>query len=194
MQAVRTRSMVEGGILAAMSIVFALMSVYVPVLGMFVNLVWPVPIVLLGVRHGFRWSFLCLAVSGVVMAILISPLQALSVVLGFGLIALTLGHCFHKRYSPFQVMLWGSVASVVSKALVLGASFVLMGVNPLALQAEGMTKGVAAVMDIYRGLGLKEELAGSGQESGALIGRVGGYVKLNGLAPSQKLPHGSGGL
>ncbi len=156
MQAVRTRSMVEGGILAAMSIVFALMSVYVPVLGMFVNLVWPVPIVLLGVRHGFRWSFLCLAVSGVVMAILISPLQALSVVLGFGLIALTLGHCFHKRYSPFKVMLWGSVASLISKGLVLGASFLLMGVNPLALQMEGMTKGVESVMELYRGFGLKD--------------------------------------
>ena len=75
MQLARTRSLVEGGILSAMAIVFALISVYIPVLGMFVNLVWPVPIVLLGVRHGFRWSFLCLAVSGVVMAILISLVE-----------------------------------------------------------------------------------------------------------------------
>ena len=60
MQLARTRSLVEGGILSAMAIVFALISVYIPVLGMFVNLLWPVPIILLGVRHGFRWSFLCL--------------------------------------------------------------------------------------------------------------------------------------
>ena len=157
MQVARTHSLVEGGILSAVAIVFAMMSVYVPILGMFVNLIWPVPIILLGVRHGFRWSFLCLVVSSTIIAILINPLQALSVMLGFGLIALTLGYCFRQRFSPFKVMLWGTVASFISKGLVIGSAFLFMGVNPIAMQMEGMEQGVSAVMELYRGFGLKEE-------------------------------------
>ena len=38
--------MVEAGILAAIAIVMALISMYVPVLGAFVNFVWPLPIVI----------------------------------------------------------------------------------------------------------------------------------------------------
>ncbi len=160
MQVARTRSLVEGGILSAVAIIFAMMSVYLPVLGMFVNLIWPVPIVLLGVRHGFRWSFLCLVVSSTIIAILVNPLQALSVLLGFGLIALTLGYCFRQRFSPFKVMLWGTVASFISKGLVIGSAFLFMGINPIAMQMEGMEQGMTAVMDLYRGFGLKEaELA-----------------------------------
>ena len=156
MQLARTRSLVEGGILSAMAIVFALISVYIPVLGMFVNLLWPVPVILLGVRHGFRWSFLCLVVSCTIIAILVHPLQALSVLLGFGLIALTLGYCFRRRFSPFKVMLWGSVASFISKGLIIAAAFAFMGINPISTQLEGMTKGMDMVMELYRGFGLSE--------------------------------------
>ena len=49
----KTSAMVEAGILAAVAIVMALISMYVPVLGAFVNFVWPLPIVICGCRHGF---------------------------------------------------------------------------------------------------------------------------------------------
>ena len=47
----KTSAMVEAGILAAVAIVMALISMYVPVLGAFVNFVWPLPIVICGCRH-----------------------------------------------------------------------------------------------------------------------------------------------
>ena len=46
----KTSAMVEAGILAAVAIVMALISMYVPVLGAFVNFVWPLPIVICGCR------------------------------------------------------------------------------------------------------------------------------------------------
>ena len=50
----KTSAMVEAGILAAIAIVMALISMYVPVLGAFVNFVWPLPIVICGCRHGLK--------------------------------------------------------------------------------------------------------------------------------------------
>ena len=44
----KTSAMVEAGILAAIAIVMALISMYVPVAGVFVNFVWPLPIIISG--------------------------------------------------------------------------------------------------------------------------------------------------
>ena len=102
MQHNRVRPMVEGGILAAVAILFALISVYVPFIGVFVDLIWPVPIILLGVRNGYKWSIMATLVAGVLIAILLGPLRAVGVAIGFGLIGITLGHAFRKNYSPVK--------------------------------------------------------------------------------------------
>ena len=50
----KTSAMVEAGIMAAIAIVFALINMYVPFVGMFLNFIWPLPIILCGMRHGMR--------------------------------------------------------------------------------------------------------------------------------------------
>ena len=67
MRTTRVQPMVEGGILSAVAILFALISVYVPFIGVFVNLIWPVPIILLGVRHGYKWSLMATVVAGILI-------------------------------------------------------------------------------------------------------------------------------
>ena len=48
----RTRSLTEGGILAAVMVVLAVAAVYVPLLGILAVLLWPLPAAILIVRHG----------------------------------------------------------------------------------------------------------------------------------------------
>src|SRR5665647_135226 len=119
MRQTRVRSMVEGGLLAAIAIIFAVISAYLPIIGPFVDLLWPVPIILLGVRHGYKWSIMATVVAGVMIAMLLHPLQAVSVVVGFGLIGVVLGYAFRMEFSPAKTMLWGSVASLISKVALL---------------------------------------------------------------------------
>ena len=54
----------------------ALISMYVPVLGAFVNFVWPLPIVICGCRHGLKWSVMTLLVATIIVAMIISPINA----------------------------------------------------------------------------------------------------------------------
>lgn len=156
MTTTRVRPMVEGGILSAVAILFALISVYIPIIGAFVNLIWPVPIILLGVRHGYKWSLLATAVAGILIALLIHPLHAVAVAIGFGLTGIVLGHCFRSKYRPVTSVLLGSVASLVSKLIVMSISAVVLGVNPLADHAAAMTKAVDQAMNVYRSFGMKE--------------------------------------
>lgn len=53
----------------------------ISLIGAFINLIWPVPIILLGVRHGYKWSMMATAVAGILIAILVHPLHAVAVVL-----------------------------------------------------------------------------------------------------------------
>ena len=153
----RVKPMVEGGILTAAAILFALISTYVPLIGPFVNLIWPVPIILLGVRHGYRWSILATVAAGLLIALLMHPLHAITVVVGFGLIGIVLGHALRKEMSPTKTILLGTAASVVSKVAVLAIASAVLGINPLNQQADAMTRAVSQVMDMYRAMGLKEE-------------------------------------
>ena len=84
----KTSAMVEAGILAAVAIVMALISMYVPVLGAFVNFVWPLPIVICGCRHGLKWSIMTLLVATVIIAMIISPINAFFLAAIFGLFGL----------------------------------------------------------------------------------------------------------
>lgn len=149
--------MVEGGILAAVSIIFAFISVYIPLIGAFVNMIWPVPIILLGVRHGYKWSIMATVVSGLLIAMMVHPLQAISVVVGFGLIGIALGYALHAQYSAGKTLLYGSIASFVSKIAVIGIGLAITGVNPIDFQASTMSATIAQIMDFYRGMGMSEE-------------------------------------
>jgi uncharacterized protein YybS (DUF2232 family) len=73
----KTSAMVEAGILAAIAIVFAIISMYVPVIGSFINFLWPLPIAICGMRNGLRWSVMTLIVADIAVAVLISPLLSL---------------------------------------------------------------------------------------------------------------------
>lgn len=151
------RPMVEGGVLSAIAIIFAMISAYLPVVGAFVNLIWPVPIILLGVRHGYKWSIMATAVAGTLIAILMHPLHAVSVVVGFGLIGITIGHAFRQKFSPVKTLLWGSAASLLSKIAVIGIAILVMGTNPLNMQGDVMLQATEQALGFYRDMGMSEE-------------------------------------
>ena len=157
MRQTRVRSMVEGGLLAAIAIIFAVISAYLPLIGPFVNLLWPVPIILLGVRHGYKWSIMATVVAGVIIAMLLHPLQAVSVVVGFGLIGIVLGYAFRMEFSPAKTIVWGSVASLLSKIALLAIGAAIMGVNPFTMQGEVMAQAVQQAVEVYRNFGMAEQ-------------------------------------
>ena len=157
MRPTNTRATVEAGIMSAIAIVFALISAYVPVIGAFVTLLWPVPIILLGVRHGFRWSLMATVVAGVLCAILIQPLKAISIVVGFGLIGLVFGHAFRERFGPFKTILWGSVATLISTAGLIAINMFIIGINPVEMMLGDMDSAIVQAAETYRRMGMAEE-------------------------------------
>lgn len=153
-----TKSMIEGALLAAITIILSIISLYMPVLGVFASLVWPVPIVILGVRHGLRISILSTIVAGIFVAILSGPLQAFTVVFGFGLIGIVMGWAIKKDFSPFKVLIMGGIASLISKIVLVGLSLLIMGINPLTEEISMMKESLSTIGNMYKGMGASPEM------------------------------------
>lgn len=157
MNQTRLRPMIEGGLLAAIAIIFAVISAYLPIIGPFVDLLWPVPIILLGVRHNYKWSILATVVAGLIISILIHPLQAVTVVVELGLIGVVFGYAFSKNFSATKTMLWGGCASIISKAAILAIALAVTGINPFTVQGQLMGKTMEQMIEAYRTSGMSAE-------------------------------------
>lgn len=152
----KTSAMVEAGILAAVAIVMALISMYVPVLGTFVNFIWPLPIIICGCRHGFKWSIMTLLVATIVIAMIINPINAFFLCAIFGLLGLILGECMRRHLPPLQMMLYGSVGAIIALLINIVLSFVVLGINPIEMMFTSFHESLGQLAAYYRANGMSE--------------------------------------
>jgi uncharacterized protein YybS (DUF2232 family) len=119
-------------------------------LGIFLNIFWPVPLVLLGVRHGLKWSALALLSASLILAIIVNPVQSILQAAGLGGIGLVLGWSLNKGHPPVLTMAFGAAASFLSKALVLLLIFLSTGLNPFDFSPDAIDRAVADTLEMYR--------------------------------------------
>ncbi|MFA6074868.1 MAG: YybS family protein [Negativicutes bacterium] len=150
------RPMTEGGILTAIAVIFALAGTYMPFIGIFASLFWPVPIAILGVRHGYKWSILATVVATVMIAALVHPLQAVTIAIGLGMVGIVFGYSFRAGDSPAKIVALGTIASLISNVAVLFIGAALTGINPLG-DAEQLKTIMAEAIGFYQQLGVQGE-------------------------------------
>jgi len=152
----KTSAMVEAGILAAIAVVMALIGMYVPVVGAFVNFVWPLPIIICCMRNGLKYGIMTLLVASIIIAIIMSPIQAFFLGIIFGLMGLVLGECLHRRFSPAKVILYGSVGTVIALVLNVIMSFAILDIDPIATVFTQFENSLVEMENFYRNHGISE--------------------------------------
>lgn len=152
-----TKPLVEGALLAAVAAVLALFGYYLPLVGPAILFLWPVPIILIHVRHGLKASILTVLVSALTLAALIGPLEALALSLSPGLVGIAFGVAFARRMEPMAAVLLGAVALALSLALTAALAFAVMGINPITEQINLLREAQETTTAIYQRLGVGEE-------------------------------------
>ncbi|MCR5177109.1 MAG: YybS family protein [Anaerovibrio sp.] len=151
------KSMTESGLLAAITIITALIGVYLPVLGTVAILIWPLPILILEVRHGMKWTLLSILASGIIMSILIEPLAAVRMVIGFAPPAIALGYGFRNNLPASKNLMLSLMAAVVAMLLAMGILFSVTGINPFNMQVDMLKESFEATMSAYEAMGIPAE-------------------------------------
>lgn len=153
----KVNSLTESGILSAVTVVMALIAVYVPLLGIVAVLLWPVPMIVLIVRHGLKWGILSIITAGILTAVLIEPVTAIRLVIAFAPCGIALGMGYRMRYASTTVFTGALVVSIVSKVAALALAFYLTGIHPFEGQFEMMDASFSKSVEMYKSLNFTPE-------------------------------------
>ncbi len=158
-----TRPLVEGALLAGITVVLALAGFYIPVLGIAIAFLWPVPVAIVALRHGLRVGILTVVVACLLLTAFVGPLQALTMTLAFGLVGLAFGHSVRKGWGASFTLGLGAIAMLVSFLAGFFLGLMFLGIGLAEIQ-EQMQEGMTMAMDLYRGLGVSPEVMAQMEE------------------------------
>ena len=153
----RITPLTESGLLTALSVVLALMAVYLPVIGFLLVLFWPLPLIVLVVRHGLRWGLMATVAAGGLVGLLVEPLLSLRLVVAFAPAGLLLGWAFSKGWSGVRTFMLTLFAAIAGQLAAVGLLLLVTDVNPLAVQVDILQSSFDSSLQLYAGLGMSEE-------------------------------------
>ncbi|MDO8885600.1 ECF transporter S component [Candidatus Oleimmundimicrobium sp.] len=126
---VNTRALVEAGKLSALTLVFAFLSLVLPVFSFVTIPLCAVPTVIVSVRYGFKYGFLTAITASFLVAVFMEPSSAVPLFLIILFLGLSQGISIRRNYSVWGVILAGLVGVVVTIALMALITYFLSGVN-----------------------------------------------------------------
>ncbi|MDR7867224.1 MAG: YybS family protein [Sporomusaceae bacterium] len=163
------KPLVESGFLTAITVVLGLTSFYMPVAGLVLVFVLPLPIALLGARHGVRWSVMSTVATAIFSAIFLNPLHAVIMIFSFGISGITMGHCLRSGYTLPKTLLLGAAAAMLSIAAGFLIGLYVMGINIVDMQTAAVRKGMEWALAHSRP---------GGPESALFAGKIDAITKL----------------
>ncbi len=144
---------VEGAFLAALTVIFYLASIYIPILGVILSFLCPLPVMFLVIRWNWKVGFLASLVASFVVFAFAGITQALTCLIGFTLLGIVMGMTIKKGWSSLEVIAWNTVVSLLSKLALIGVALLVVGKNPLTENIAIMEEALHNVSRLFKGVG-----------------------------------------
>lgn len=154
-----TRALTEGALLAVLAAILGIASLYLPIGGILLMLIWPLPLALVVLRHGLPTGFLSTVVTGVLLSLFMGPAQGLLMLVNMAGVGLCFGYCFRKQIPAAKTLFIGTLIAAVSVALAIFLSTWVSGIS----WGDFMTQSTAMLDDMlntYQKMGVLEGLTG----------------------------------
>ena len=147
---------IEGGLLVAITVLIGLVTVYVPILGMFAEFFCAVPLAVLSARQGAGKGLTALVVTFILLSMLISPILATRLALSFGICGVALGWCVRKNFGAVKIFLLTLIVASAAQVLTLGLLVVVMDINLIETQIEMVRESFNESFAMYESLGVEK--------------------------------------
>ena len=148
---------VEGGLLTAIAVILGLASIYLPILGVFVEFFCAVPIVVLTVRQGATKGALALAASFLILSMFVGAILAMKIALGFGICGLVLGYCISKNLSTVKCFTATLVTAFIAQIVAISILFFIMGINVMEIETTAVKDAFDDVFRMYETIGVNKQ-------------------------------------
>ncbi len=145
--------MVESGLITALASIFILGGIYIPFLGYGLMLV-PVPFIIIGTKHGFKYSILSVIATSLIIGSLTEPVTALFVFLMGGIGPIVMAYMIKKRYSYGKIVTVSSIAFIISIAISLSIMSYFLGASLADMIEETFTLSTELNENIFKSIGV----------------------------------------
>lgn len=134
----RITPITTAGCFAAIMVVAAFLSAYVPFFAFVGFLIMPIPLAIIYMRFGGRMAVMMAVVASILMSIFLTPSVAFFVILAFGGAGMILGAGFRHDWSPLKMLAGVTAAWTVSFISGLVFTVVLTGYDVAQLSQDWM--------------------------------------------------------
>ena len=156
MEQKRITPMTTAGCFAAIMLILALLSTYLPFFSFIGYFIMPIPMTILFVKSGLRQAILLGVTAGILMGIFIDPLTAVIQIATFGAVGIALGAGFKEKWSPAKLLM-GVTAALIGTAIGLAAlMYGVMDVNIVASLGDVFDTLTQETMEQYKNSGMSE--------------------------------------
>ncbi len=145
---------IEGGLLVAITVIMGLVTVYVPIIGMFVEFFCAVPLAVLTARQGVGKGLSALFVTFILLSMLISPVLAIRLALSFGICGVALGWCVRKNFDAVRIFFATLVVASAAQVVSIGLLIAVMDVNLIEMQIEMVRESFDESFKMYEEMGV----------------------------------------
>ena len=154
----RPVAMVEAGLLTALAIIFTIVGTYVPFLGFFLTIV-ALPLSIVGIRHGVKWSASAVVAAGIVGTMLAGITTGLSIVLVSGSVSLLISYSFQKKWTISRMVIGVSLISIITMAITFQLAFTMAGLDFFELLDTSMKQSMEIMQTFATDTAQSQEFA-----------------------------------
>lgn len=123
-------------------------------------LFYPVPFVILGVKHKTKYNIYSIIASSILIGILTDIFTGITIFLVFGLISVTITYMINKNYKPQQILIGGTMAAILTILLIVILIGYITGVSFFVQLSNFLTDTAKFQLDILKEMEIpSQELA-----------------------------------
>ena len=163
---------IEGGLLVAITVILGLLTIYVPLIGIFVEFFFAVPVALLTARQGAGKGISALFVACVLLSMLIGPLFALRLCLSVGLCGVALGWCVRQNFSAVRIFFTTLVVASAAQIASIVLASVVLDVDIIDTQIKLLRESFDESFNFYESIGVDKAQISLAQANADVILKV----------------------
>ena len=145
--------MTEGAILSAITALLGIISYYIPFLTLLV-FIWPIPIIILGKRHGLGVSILATISAGILLSLFTPLLYSVPIILMYGSLGIVLGYGYYKKLGPFKTIIGGYLVSLISTIVLLQFYSMFTGISIMTEISQTLRLTLEEAGNLYKSMGM----------------------------------------
>lgn len=137
-----TKAIIEASITSILMAAFALLGLYIfPTALIF----YAIPFIVIGVRHGTKYSIYSLAITSLMIAVITNGITAIMLFVTFGFLAISFGYMIRRKYPPLKILVFNFGIGLISILLALTFYEIISGIKFI----NGMEEFFSNALNIY---------------------------------------------